>query len=37
MAFFADINCSIDLISDISSIRKVYSTFAEGQGDLAIK
>ena len=34
---FAEIKCSISLISDTSSIRKVYPTFAEGQDDLTIK
>lgn len=34
---FAEIKCSIGLISDTSSIRKVYPTFAEGQGSLTIK
>lgn len=34
---FAEIKCSIGLISDTSSIRKVYPTFAKGQDDLTIK
>lgn len=34
---FAEIKCSIGLISDTSSIRKVYPPFAGGQGDLTME
>lgn len=34
---FAEIKCSIGLISDTSSIRKVYPPFAGGRGDLTVK
>lgn len=34
---FAEIKCSIGLISDTRSIRKVYSAFVEGQENLTIR